>query len=157
MKLRTIILGGMIAACVPQVAKAGDHETVAGDHETVAALDIAFQEAVKRSDVAAMSKFLHEDFVLVLGDGKVVSREVLLKRVATQKYELQDEEPGTQTVRLYGDTAVVTAWIWLKGAFSDGRAFDRRMWFSDTYVRTPKGWLYAFGQAGAPGLNQLTD
>jgi ketosteroid isomerase-like protein len=140
----------MIAACAPQAA-------AAGDSETVAALDIAFQEAVKRSDVKAMSKFLHEDFVMILGDGKAVTREGLLERVAAMKYEQQDEEPGTQTVRLYGDTAVVTARIWLKGSFSDGRTFDRRVWFSDTYVRTPAGWLYAFGQVGAPGLSQLTD
>jgi ketosteroid isomerase-like protein len=150
MELRTVILGSMIAACVPQAAEAGDRETVA-------ALDTAFQDAVKRSDVTAMSKFLHEDFVMVLGDGKVVTRESLLERVAAMKYEQQDEEPGTQTVRLYGDTAVVTARIWLKGAFSNGKTFDRRVWFRDIYVRTPAGWLYVFGQAGAPGLSQLTD
>src|SRR5262249_44767806 len=75
---------------------------------------------------------------------------------ATQKYEQQDEEPGTQTVRVYGDTAVVTAKIWLKGTFDDGRRFDRRLWFSDTYVRTPAGWIYVLGQAGAPGLSPLT-
>jgi hypothetical protein len=23
---------------------------------------------------------------------------------------------------------------------------DRRVWFSDTYVRTPQGWKYVFGQ-----------
>jgi ketosteroid isomerase-like protein len=150
MVLRTAILGGMIAAGAAQAA-------MAGDRETVAALDIAFQEAVKRSDVAAMAKFLHEDFVMVLGDGKVVTREGLIKRVAAMKYEQQDEEPGTQTVRLYGDTAIVTARIWLKGVFSDGKAFDRRVWFSDTYVRTSQGWIYAFGQVGAPGLSQLTE
>jgi hypothetical protein len=25
--------------------------------------------------------------------------------------------------------------------------FDRRLWFTDTYVRTLLGWRYAFGQA----------
>jgi hypothetical protein len=29
----------------------------------------------------------------------------------------------------------------------EGEAFDRRLWFSDTYVRTPAGWRYVFGQA----------
>jgi ketosteroid isomerase-like protein len=61
-------------------------------------------------------------------------------------YEIQDEEPGTQTVRVIGDTAVVTALLRLKGT-QDGAAFDRRLWFSDTYVRTPEGWKYFFGQA----------
>ena len=48
------------------------------------------------------------------------------------------------------DTAVVTANLWLKGTRSTGEAFDYKLWFSDTYVRTPTGWRYAFGQAGAP-------
>ena len=48
---------------------------------------------------------------------------------------------------MYGpDTAIVTARLWLKGVRA-GKAFDRRLWFSDTYVRTPEGWRYAFGQA----------
>jgi hypothetical protein len=61
-------------------------------------------------------------------------------------YERQDEEPGTQTVRVWGDTAVVTAKLWLKGT-REGTAFERKLWFSDTYVRTPQGWRYVFGQA----------
>jgi len=51
-------------------------------------------------------------------------------------------------VRLYGDTAVVTALLWIaytpKGG---GAASDYKLWFSDTYVRTATGWRYAFGQA----------
>jgi ketosteroid isomerase-like protein len=56
------------------------------------------------------------------------------------------EEPGTQKVRVWGDTAVVTAKLWLKGT-SGGKAIDKKLWFSDTYVRTPQGWKYAFAQS----------
>jgi hypothetical protein len=61
-------------------------------------------------------------------------------------YEQQDEDPGTQTVRVWDDTAIVTARLWVKGVRQDGTVFDRRVWFSDTYVRTPQGWRYFFGQ-----------
>ena len=50
---------------------------------------------------------------------------------------------------MWGDTAVVTALLWVKGA-EDGREFDYKLRFSDTYVRTPKGWRYVFGQASLP-------
>ena len=64
------------------------------------------------------------------------------------EYTHQIEDDGTQVVRLYGDdTAIVTARLWLQGVTKEGEAFDRRLWFSDTYVRTPEGWRYAFGQA----------
>jgi ketosteroid isomerase-like protein len=129
----------------------GAHDP-SGDAKTVAALDVAYQAAVKINDAKGMAEILHPDFVLVIGNGTVVGRKELL-RSATEKdavYERQDEDPGTQTVRVYGDTAVVTARLWLKGAKPDGSgAFDRRLWFSDTYVRTPTGWRYAFGQASS--------
>ena len=115
---------------------------------TVAALDVQYQEAVKRNDAATMGRIMHDDFVLVLGNGKTFSRDDLLKEAEGRhiEYERQDEDAGTQTVRVWGDTAVVTARLWLKGK-NRGEAFERRLWFSDTYVRTPGGWRYAFGQA----------
>ena len=118
------------------------------DTRLVAGLDTDYQAAVKRNDAAAMAKILDDRFVLVLGDGRTATKTDLLDN-ATHKsitYEQQDEETGTQTVRLFGDTAVVTAKLWVKGERA-GAAFDRTLWFSDTYVRTPQGWKYVFGQA----------
>jgi len=119
-----------------------------GDHRVLAALDTEYQAAVKRNDARTMGRILDERFVLVLGSGKTYSRADLLESANTKHviYEQQDEDPGTQTVRVFGDTAVVTARLWLK-ATSEGASFERRLWFSDTYVRTPGGWRYVFGQA----------
>jgi ketosteroid isomerase-like protein len=121
------------------------------DRAEVAAMDTRYQAAVKRNDAATMAQILHEDFVLVLGNGKTHSREELLEdaRAGRIQYEKQDEDPGTQIVRVWGDTAVVTARLWLKYVV-DGKAFERRLWFSDTYVRTRQGWRYVFGQASLP-------
>jgi uncharacterized protein (TIGR02246 family) len=119
------------------------------DIRTVAALDTAYQAAVERNDAATMAKILHPQMILVLGDGRVRTGEDLLRlaRSGEVRFERQVEDEGTQMVRLFGpDTAVVTARLWLKGERA-GQKFDRRLWFSDTYVRTPKGWRYAFGQA----------
>jgi ketosteroid isomerase-like protein len=114
----------------------------------VAKLDTDFQAAVKANDAPAMERILGENMILVLGNGTTNTRTELLQeaRDKTYLYERQDEDPGTQTVRVWGDTAVVTARLWVKGQ-SHGTAFDRRLWFSDVYVRTAKGWHYVFGQA----------
>jgi ketosteroid isomerase-like protein len=118
------------------------------DRRIIAALDTQYQEAVKRNDAEAMGRILADDFVLVLGTGKTYTRADLLESARSRKivYEQQDEDPGTQIVRVWNDTAVVTARLWIKGV-KEGEAFDRRLWFSDTYVRTPAGWRYVFGQA----------
>jgi ketosteroid isomerase-like protein len=116
--------------------------------QLVAKLDIDFQAAVKVNDAKTMEHILHKDMILVLGNGTAQTRDELIKEARDKSivYEQQDEDPGTQTVRVWGDTAVVTARLWVKGV-SNGHAFNRRLWFSDTYVRTPDGWRYAFGQA----------
>ena len=118
------------------------------DQRLVAGLDTDYQAAVKKNDASTMARILDERFVLVLGDGRTATKADLVDQ-ATRKtitYEQQDEEAGTQTVRVFGDTAVVTAKLWVKGVRA-GAAFDRKLWFSDTYVRTPQGWKYVFGQA----------
>lgn len=121
------------------------------DADEVAELDLAFQAAVKRNDIHIIDAILHDQFALVLGDGRVVSRDEIMEsaRRRERQYEIQDEEPGTQSVRVWGDTAVVTALLRIKWT-SEGQGFDKRVWFSDTYVRTVSGWRYAFGQVSLP-------
>ena len=121
------------------------------DAKTVAALDTKYQAAVKSNDAATMNQILADDFVLVNGRGKVSSKADLLESARKKEvtYERQDEEPGTQKVRVWGDTAVVTALLWIK-AVQAGKPIDYKLWFSDTYVRTPAGWRYIFGQASLP-------
>jgi ketosteroid isomerase-like protein len=138
-----LALGGLMAFSAPGF---GDSKE---DIKTVAALDTEYQLAVKNNDAATMDRILAEDFVLVTGRGKTYSKADLLDqaRKKTTVYEKQDEL--SQKVRVWGDTAVVTALLWLKG-ISEGKPFERKLWFSDTYVRTPKGWKYVLGQASLP-------
>jgi len=121
------------------------------DRDAVAQIDRTYQEAVKRNDADAMKKIMHPDFQLVLGDGRRFNREDLLRDARRQRfiYDLQDEELGSQSVMVWGDTAIVTAKLLLKGT-NDGQPFERILWFSDTYVRTDRGWKYYFGQASLP-------
>jgi ketosteroid isomerase-like protein len=125
--------------------------TPANDQAVVAELDRTFQLAVKQNDADTMSRILHSNYKLVLGDGRVVGREALLEESRSRRidYEIQDEEQGSQSVIVEGDTAIVTAKLRLKGT-KEGRPFDRLLWFSDTYVRTRAGWRYLFGQASLP-------
>lgn len=143
--LAAMIAGAALAASAAATASPAD------DQRTVAALDVAYQAAVKQGDLATMERILHDEFALVRGDGRVVTREQIIEgaRSGAYIYEQQDEMPGTQTVRVWGDTAVVTALLWVRGTYNN-EPFDRRVWFSDTYVRTPQGWRYAFAQVSLP-------
>ena len=138
----------MLAAFAATAALAGPAE----DEATVARLDREYQLAVKNNDAATIDRIHADDMILVTGRGKVVRGQEISAnaRSGNTRYEVQDEVPGTQKVRVWGDTAVVTALLHIKGTDKDRGALDYKLWFSDTYVRTPTGWRYVLGQASLP-------
>src|SRR5438874_9115593 len=105
------------------------------DVKTVAALDTKYQAAVKANDPATMDQILADDFVLVTGRGKVFSKADLIESARKKEvtYERQDEEPGTQKVRVWGNIAVVTALLWIKSV-RGGKPADYKLWFSDFFI-----------------------
>ena len=132
---------------IPAMAAAGG--STADDRKVVAALDTEYQKAVKENDAKTMSRILADDFILVEGDGKHSTKADLVTDAKLGKTHYEHQEDTEQTVRIWGDTAVVTAKLWVKG-IEDGGPVDYVLWFSDTYVRTPRGWRYVFGQASLP-------
>ena len=121
------------------------------DVQTVAALDTLYQEAVKANDIEIMDRILADDFVLETDRGASLTKADLIKEAREKRtiYEHREEEEGTQKVRIWRDTAVVTALLRIKGA-KDQNPFDYKVWVNETYVRTPTGWRFVFGQTSIP-------
>jgi ketosteroid isomerase-like protein len=140
------VLSGFVILAATLLGFAAQGES--SDQQAVAKLDTEFQAAVKANDAQTMSRIMHKDMILILGNGTVNTRQEQLQEASNKDfvYEHQEEDAGTQTVRVWRDTAVVTARLWVKGVYR-GATYDRRLWFSDTYVRTPDGWRYFVGQA----------
>ncbi|MCI0411749.1 nuclear transport factor 2 family protein [bacterium] len=126
-------------------------ESPAEIEKIVADLDTEFQAAVERNDADTMDRILADDMVLVLGNGTVYTKTDQLEEARSKiiVYEQQKEIDNSQRVRVWENTAVVTAKLWIKGT-REGKAFERKVWFSDIYVKTKKGWQYVFGQASLP-------
>lgn len=150
MQIKAIACAGIIAAGIAMihVAAASPEE----DRRTVAALDTEFQAAVKHNDAATIDRIHADDMILVLGNGKVVRGQELAERARRRAvtFEVQDEVEGSQRVRVWGDTAVVTALLVIKGSDAARGNFDYRVWFSDTYARIDGRWRYVLGQASLP-------
>ena len=140
-----MIAVGSVLAFVPFVASGNSPD----DAKTVAALDTEYQAAVKNNDAATMDRILADNFVVVLGSGKEFTKADLLQFAQTRRVQYEHQEDSDQTVRVWGDTAVVTAKLWTKG-MDQGKPFDFHVWFSDTYARTSDQWRYVHGQASLP-------
>jgi len=158
------VLAVAVAAAIatPAIAASAQPAHHGSAADVVAALDTAYQAAVKHNDARTMDRILDDDFTLVTGSGTVVAKSVLLDSARAEEctYEHQEEvvpKKGgpVHTVRVYGrSTAIVTAELWEKGTCTDGSTFDDHLWFSDTYTFRGGHWGYSFGQASralAPG------
>lgn len=119
------------------------------DAQMVGALDTVYRAALKANDIAIMDQILADDFVLVSDRGASLTKADLINEAREKRtiYEDEEVEEGTQKVRVWRDTAVVTELLRIKGT-RDQPPF--KVWFSETYVRTPTGWRCVFGQASTP-------
>lgn len=108
-------------------------------------LDAEFQQAVKIGDTRTIDRIVADDFVLVNGRGEAFSKVDLLKTVREGKIVYERQEDSDQAVRVWGDTAIITALLWAKGT-KNGEPFEYKVWFSDVYKLTPTGWRYVFAQ-----------
>jgi ketosteroid isomerase-like protein len=75
----------------------------------IAALDTEYQTAVKNNDAATMDRILADDFILVTGRGNVYNKTDLLGTAQNKDVIYEHQEDTQQTVRVWGDTAVITA------------------------------------------------
>jgi ketosteroid isomerase-like protein len=117
----------------------------------VTALDVEYQAAVERNDAATMARILADDFTLVTGTGKRYSKADLINEAQAGDAVYEFQRASERSAKAWGDTAVVTALLHAKGTAA-GRAFEYRVWYSDTYVRLADGWRYVFGQSSLPLL-----
>jgi len=148
MKMRLVTAAAVFAILWSLVSQR-ENVSANDDRDVVAALDTAYQAAVGKNDAATMDRILADDFVLVVGSGKTYTKADMLEDTRGGQTVYEQQSDTERTVRIWGDTAVVTAKLWEKGT-QKGKPFDSLLWFSDTYVRTPSGWRYVFGQASLP-------
>ena len=100
----------ILLTLVPLIARGNSTD----DAKIVAALDTKYQAAVKNNDADTMDRILSDDMVVVLGSGKIYTKAELLQMARTRRVQYEHQEDSDQTVRVGGDTAVITAKIWLK-------------------------------------------
>jgi ketosteroid isomerase-like protein len=143
------VAGALVLAIPGEIEVNSASTSARDDSKIVAALDTEYQAAVKSNDATVMDRVLADDFLLVTGSGKTFTKVDLLAEARSERFTYEHQEDSEQAVRVWGDTAVVTAKLWGKGTES-GKQFDRMLWFSDIYVRTPTGWRYVFGQVSLP-------
>jgi len=126
-------------ALATPVAQAGDKTQ---DEREILRVEAALCRAFETGDVAALRDGLDERFTLTDSSGKV-----------TNLAEVERGDPSYdvfrnhgQSIRLYGDAALVTGITSIEGR-SGGQAFAADFRFTDTWVRVDGRWKMAASHA----------
>jgi ketosteroid isomerase-like protein len=103
----------------------------ADTEKAIAALDTEYQAAVEKNDAATTDRLLADDFILVEGKGETSTKADLLTEARSGCIHYERQDDTDQKVRVWGDTAVITAKLTGKGT-EKGNPFNYTLWFSDT-------------------------
>jgi hypothetical protein len=104
-----------------------------------------FSAALAGNDVGALEHYVSDDWRIVSGDGVVISRARFLSVVASGDLKHEKMSSQDQTIRLYGDTALVTARTQSAGSYK-GAAFRTDEIGTDVIVRDHGRWVCVLTQ-----------
>jgi ketosteroid isomerase-like protein len=122
-----LVLGASSAAAQAEATK-----------RQIAALEDQWVRAVIKRDARAFDRLLHPSFVYT-EDDRVYTRQQLIKEITTGTDTVTSGGNEDLTVRVFGNTAVATGWLVLRGRGASG-PFARRYRYTDTWMRSGGAW-----------------
>lgn len=137
--------GGLVflALLVATLPVCADSDT---DRNEVLRADEELRQAFLQHDAAALNRLLADDWKVIHVNGREQSKAQFIDAIQSGRAKFLSIELDQTDMRLYGDTAILTArWtntIEFKGERSTGRDRVTRVW-----VKRPEGWRAVTEQA----------
>jgi ketosteroid isomerase-like protein len=104
-----------------------------------------FSQAIVKNDAEAVGRFLADDWIIIDPDGGIIDKASFLGVIRSGALTHEMMESDDTLVRIYGNTAIVTALTTTTGAFS-GQVFTTKERATDVFVKQAGRWLCAFSQ-----------
>ena len=102
-------------------------------------LEKEFAEAIVRNDVEGIGRLVADDWVIIDPNGEIVDRARFLEVIKSGALTHEMMESEDFRVRIYGDSAVVTAVTRTKGKFM-GEEFSTQERATDVFVKRNGRW-----------------
>ena len=102
-------------------------------------LEEKFAQAIIKNDVSAVEKILANDWIIVNSDGRVIDRARFLEVMKSSALTHEDMKSEDINVRIYGDTAVVTAITSTKGKYASNE-FTTKERATDVFIKRKGEW-----------------
>ena len=102
-------------------------------------LEKQFAQAVANNDAEAIDRFLADDWIIVEPDGGMIDKSRFLEVIKSGALSHEMMESDDLRIRLYGNTAIVTALTRSKGKFM-GQDFSSCERATDIFVKQGDRW-----------------
>jgi ketosteroid isomerase-like protein len=107
--------------------------------EELLELEKAFAEAMVENDPEAIARFVADDWIIIGPDGEIVDRARFFEVIKSGALTHDMMESEDFRVRVYGDSAVVTALTRTKGKFM-GQEFSTQERATDVFAKRKGQW-----------------
>jgi ketosteroid isomerase-like protein len=107
--------------------------------EELLKIEEAFAEAIVRNDVDGIRRLVGDEWVIVDPNGEIVDRTRFFEVIKSGALTHDMMESEDFRVRVYGDSAVVTAVTRTKGKFM-GQEFSTQERATDVFVKSDGRW-----------------
>jgi len=116
-----------------------------GSEEELLKLEKQFAAAIVKNDPEAIERFVADDWIIINADGGIIDKERFLGVIKSGALTHETMESDEIRVRIYGESAVVTALARSKGKFM-GQDFSTRERATDVFVRHEGQWRCVLSQ-----------
>ena len=113
--------------------------------EELLKLEEQFAEAIIKNDLGAIERLVADEWIIINADGGIIDKERFLEVIGSGTLTHEMMESDNMRVRIYGDSAVVTALTRTKGKFL-GQEFSTHERATDFFVRLNGQWRCALTQ-----------
>jgi ketosteroid isomerase-like protein len=131
MTINMIFAAALIGAAVPSPSPGAEAAVLHAESE--------FGGAVAANDTGKIKKLTADDWQIIDGDGHIISRQTFLGVIGSGTLKHSALSSSDQTVRVYGDAAIVTGLAKSAGTYA-GSAFSTDEVSTDFWIRTKNGW-----------------
>jgi ketosteroid isomerase-like protein len=134
-----ILFGAFAIALSAQTPPAGEPKPQKHEYRhEIDQLETAWRDAVIKADIAAMDALLADDYIAILPNGTLQTKEQTLAGLRGGATHLTDIKVSDRRVRFYGSTALVTSKTYVIGTSVSG-AISGSYRYTRVYVRDQQG------------------
>lgn len=109
-------------------------------------LEMEWSDADKRGDVAWFERNFANDFYSITTTGKLNTKTEELAEIRNRKEVFDSAVASDMDVRVEGNTGIITGVYHLRGRDEKGQPLDRRLRYTDVYVKRDGRWLVLASQ-----------